>query len=138
MEDSAAAMPKAGSSALPLSRTTEHDPSDLFNKKQDQDYDYDVRELVLDRRARPKDRTKTEEELALEAKEALEKAERKRLKRMVGDSDASTDEDEVGKRGTNRRAKGQRGGDELPYSARDAVSAACCSDAQSMLDQKAQ
>ncbi|KAI6034536.1 Nop14-like protein [Pisolithus microcarpus] len=47
------------------------------------DYDKQVRELAFDKRAKPKDRTKTEEELALEKKEALEKAERRRQRRML-------------------------------------------------------
>ena len=59
------------------------------NKHEDINYDQHVRELALDKRAKPKDRTKTEEELALEAKEALEKAERKRLQRMMGEDDES-------------------------------------------------
>ena len=78
-------------------------------KHEDQDYDQHVRELALDKRAQPKDRTKTEEELAIEAKEALEKAERKRQKRMRGESDSESEGD-----GPSRR-KGRRkvGGDDL-------------------------
>lgn len=73
------------------------------------DYDKQVRELAFDQRAKPKDRTKTEEELALEQKEALEKAERQRRKRMVGDdSDGSGDE-----AGKGRKRKRVRGGDDL-------------------------
>ena len=50
--------------------------SSVTNQTQhgDKDYDQHVRELALDKRAQPKDRAKTEEELALEAKEALENA----------------------------------------------------------------
>lgn len=72
------------------------------------DYDQHVRELAFDKRAKPKDRTKTEEELALEAKEALEKAERKRRRRMLG-LEESEDEEETGK----GKAKRKRGGDDL-------------------------
>jgi nucleolar protein 14 len=65
----------------------------------DQQYDQFVRELVFDQRSKPKDRTKTEEELALEAKTALEKAERQRIRRMNGEDDAeSSDEDRPAKR----------------------------------------
>lgn len=64
-----------------------------LTRDEDKDYDVNVKELVLDRRAMPKDRTKTEEELAFEAKEALEKAERKRLRRMNGDEWDSDDDD---------------------------------------------
>lgn len=59
----------------------------------------------MDKRAQPKDRTKTEEELALEEKEALELAEKKRLRRMMGEKES---EDESGV-----RTKRCRGGDDL-------------------------
>lgn len=75
----------------------------------DKEYDQYVRELALDRRAKPKDRTKTEEELAREEKEALEKAERRRLKRMRGEETDSEDEQKGGKRKQARA----RGGDDL-------------------------
>ncbi|KAI0638448.1 nucleolar protein 14 [Trametes polyzona] len=74
----------------------------------DKEYDQLARELALDRRAKPKDRTKTEEELAREEKEALEKAERRRLKRMRGEE---TDSEDEGK-GKRKQAR-QRGGDDL-------------------------
>ncbi|KAI0375922.1 Nop14-like protein [Pilatotrama ljubarskyi] len=74
----------------------------------DKEYDQYVRELALDRRAKPKDRTKTEEELALEEKEALEKAERRRLKRMRGEETDSEDE----QKGKRKQAR-HRGGDDL-------------------------
>jgi nucleolar protein 14 len=60
------------------------------NEEEDdyQDYDKFVRELAFDHRARPTDRTKTEEEIAVEEKEKLEKAEKARKRRMEGlDSD---------------------------------------------------
>ena len=79
-------------------------------KEEDQGYDQHVRELALDKRAKPKDRTKTEEEQALEAKEALEKAERKRQRRMLGENDDSSDEENVKKRKRTRR---EAGGDDL-------------------------
>jgi nucleolar protein 14 len=72
----------------------------------DKDYDQFVRELAMDKRAQPKDRTKTEEEIALEEKEALELAEKKRLRRMMGEQEESEDE-------TGVRSKRNRGGDDL-------------------------
>lgn len=78
------------------------------DKEQDQEYDQFVRELAFDKRAKPKDRTKTEEELALEEKEALEKAERQRLRRMRGDEESDS-EAEDGRKGKKR----QTGGDDL-------------------------
>ncbi|KAH9943198.1 Nop14-like protein [Epithele typhae] len=74
----------------------------------DKQYDQYVRELALDRRAKPKDRTKTEEEIAREEKEALEKAERRRIRRMNGEESESDDE------GKGRRQQARsRGGDDL-------------------------
>lgn len=72
----------------------------------DADYDQRVRELAFDQRAKPKDRTKTDEEIALEQKEQLEKAERRRQKRMLGLEDS---EDEDGQPTAKRR----KGGDDL-------------------------
>ncbi|OSD04573.1 Nop14-like protein [Trametes coccinea BRFM310] len=92
-----------GSSSVPAPATTPALPED------DKEYDQYVRELALDRRAKPKDRTKTEEELALEEKEALEKAERRRLKRMRGEETDSEDE----QKGSKRKQPRQRGGDDL-------------------------
>ncbi|KAF8638535.1 hypothetical protein AX17_002078 [Amanita inopinata Kibby_2008] len=79
----------------------------LIVASQDKDYDHHVQELAFDKRSKPKDRTKTEEELALEEKEALEKAEHRRRKRMLG-LDESDSEDE-GKEKKRRK----RGGDDL-------------------------
>jgi nucleolar protein 14 len=76
--------------------------------EKDQEYDQFVRELVFDKRARPKDRLKTEEELALEEKEKLEKAERKRIRRMNGEDADSSDNEAQG-----RKRKRPRGGDDL-------------------------
>lgn len=75
---------------------------------QSSNYDQQVRELAFDKRSKPKDRTKTEEELALEAKEQLEKAERRRQRRMEGLEDSDS-EGEGGSGGRKRK----RGGDDL-------------------------
>ncbi|ETW84116.1 hypothetical protein HETIRDRAFT_458040 [Heterobasidion irregulare TC 32-1] len=77
----------------------------------DRAYDQFVREFAFDKRARPKDRTKTEEELALEEKEALEKAERKRIRRMNGEEEGSDEEGpSLGKR---KRKGGGKSADDL-------------------------
>ncbi|KIY52622.1 Nop14-like protein, partial [Fistulina hepatica ATCC 64428] len=89
------------SDALPAPAT---DPSSTGSNN----YDQRVRELAFDQRAKPKDRTKTEEELALEEKEALEKAEHRRLRRMRGEPDSS---DSEGDGGAGKKRK--RGGDDL-------------------------
>jgi nucleolar protein 14 len=89
---------------------SQHEPSAISKPTQpvskDKDYDLFVRELAMDKRAQPKDRTKTEEEIALEEKEALELAEKKRLRRMMGQKEDSDDE-------TRRVNKRPRGGDDL-------------------------
>ncbi|KAJ3893454.1 nucleolar protein 14 [Lentinula edodes] len=69
-------------------------------------YDQAVRELAFDKRAKPKDRTKTEEELAVEEKEALEQAEKRRRKRMLGLEDSDSENE-------GRSKKRLRGGDDL-------------------------
>lgn len=105
-----------GSNAIPLGKPQEvgEQPTDpdaailsRVPETQDVGYDQHVRELAFDKRSKPKDRTKTEEELALEEKEALEKAEEQRRKRMLGLEDSNS-EDEGESRG-----KRKRGGDDL-------------------------
>jgi nucleolar protein 14 len=66
---------------------------EVIIKDEEDDYDRFVKELTFDKRAKPTDRTKTEEELALEAKRELEELEAKRVRRMKGildEEDAST------------------------------------------------
>lgn len=73
------------------------------------DYDQYVRSLAFDRRAKPKDRTKTEEEVIKEEAEKLEAAEKARLRRMRGEE--SEEEDGQDRDGPisrrKRRAKGK-------------------------------
>lgn len=96
----------------PLSESLERKLSsqpDVAGEDRDQQYDQFVRELVFDQRSKPKDRSKTEEELALEAKLALEKAERQRIRRMNGEDSAESGGEE------GRPVKRRRliGGDDL-------------------------
>lgn len=84
---------------LPGTQRTAPAVADQIN---DDGYDQFVRSLAFDARAKPKDRTKTEEEQALEEKERLEAAEAKRLRRMRGEDS----EDEDGP--SNKRRKGDR------------------------------
>jgi nucleolar protein 14 len=76
--------------------------------KEDAEYAQFVKSLAFEARAKPKDRTKTEDELAIEEKERLEKAEAKRLRRMRGEE--SEDEDSRGKK---RKIDDRREGDDL-------------------------
>jgi nucleolar protein 14 len=92
-----------------LERKLASQPLGAAGEDRDQQYDQFVRELVFDQRSKPKDRTKTEEELALDAKIALEKAERQRIKRMNGEDGAESSEED-GRPGKRRRLIG---GDDL-------------------------
>ncbi|KAG9046707.1 nucleolar complex protein 14 [Tulasnella sp. UAMH 9824] len=77
------------------------------NKKQtgtDLEYDRLIRELVYDQRAKPTDRLKTAEEIAVEEKEKLEKAERARLRRMNGEGDYDSDDEQGPSRKKRKRA----------------------------------
>jgi nucleolar protein 14 len=106
----------SGSNSIPLgpSRTAEASqettaiPTVGSNAE---DYDQHVRELAFEKRAKPTDRTKTEEEIALEEKEALEKAERRRKRRMLGEDDGDSDVEDGG-RGKGKRRR-EAGGDDL-------------------------
>lgn len=86
-----------------LQRAEEASRADVDEKKDD-DYDRSVRELAFDRRARPQDRMKTEEEKAAEEKAKLEKLERMRKRRMEGMEDEEGEE----KSGKGRKGKKQR------------------------------
>jgi len=67
----------------------------------DKDYDRRLRELAQERRSKPADRTKTEEEKAKEQAEHLQQLEEQRLRRMKGEEDddegeqANKDSDEA-------------------------------------------
>ncbi|CAG8528317.1 11595_t:CDS:10, partial [Ambispora leptoticha] len=82
-------------------------PSKLQNREPQESqvdaYDRFVRELALEKRGRPTDRLKTEEEIALEEKEKLEKLERARKKRMER-INSEDDDDET----DNKRRKKQK------------------------------
>lgn len=73
------------------------------DQNNDADYDQFVRSLAFEARAKPKDRTKTEEEAALEEKERLEAAEAKRLRRMRGEESDEEDEGKSKRRKTDRK-----------------------------------
>lgn len=108
-----------GSNSVPLGRirevTTKADATTDAPQagNDEQDYDTHVRELAFDKRAQPKDRTKTEEELALEAKEALEKAERKRRRRMLGEDEVVESDEEGGRGRAKNKRKREKGPDDL-------------------------
>ncbi|KAK7243781.1 hypothetical protein RIF29_38593 [Crotalaria pallida] len=70
----------------------------MNNSSEDKPDDYDklVKQMGLEMRARPSDRTKTPEEIAQEERERLEQLEEERQKRMTAAEDSS-DEDEDNK-----------------------------------------
>ena len=87
--------------------TSEDDPQQKSAAQEEDDYDTFVHQLARDKKARPTDRTKTEEELIRDEAQRLQKLERKRIRRMQGkgdDSDDASDED---------REDGEYGGDDL-------------------------
>jgi len=80
----------------PLSRTQ---PTYM---KEMRSYDAALREMVHDKRSKPSERTKTEEEIAEEEKERLETLERERLRRMRGEEVESVEESSSKRRGVRR------------------------------------
>ncbi|WCJ20870.1 hypothetical protein M5689_003074 [Euphorbia peplus] len=80
---------------------------------QDQPDSYDklVKEMSLDIRAFPSDRTKTPEEIAQEERERLEQLEEERLKRMGGNDSSDEENDDVEKPSTLRSISGDDLGD---------------------------
>ncbi len=71
-------------------------------------YDTDMREMLYEGKHRATDRTKTDEELAVEARDKLQKAEEQRLRRMHGIEDPEEEDDDEGKnKGKRNRSKGK-------------------------------
>lgn len=91
-------------------RQKEDRESGILDKDFDDSYDKHIRELAFDRRAKPQDRLKTEEEIAQEEVEKLEKAEKARKRRMEGLSD-EVDPKEQG--GFKKRRKAAPAADDL-------------------------
>ena len=78
------------------------------NTVQPSDYDKVLRELAFEKRARPTDRQKTEEELAIDMKNDLEEQEAKRIRRMKGlPSDDEEDNVVLKKRKTKETRESQ-------------------------------
>ncbi|KAI9886815.1 MAG: hypothetical protein M1823_001386 [Watsoniomyces obsoletus] len=68
--------------------------------ERDREYDKQVKEMLLDRRSKPTERTKTEEEKAAEEASRLRELEEGRLRRMRGEKDAGeSDEDDKASQG---------------------------------------
>lgn len=84
--------------------------SGILDQGFDDSYDKHIRELAFDRRAKPQDRMKTEEEIAQEEVEKLEKAEKARKRRMEG---LAEDEEEKEMSGYKKRRKAVPAADDL-------------------------
>ncbi|KAF8245940.1 Nop14-like protein [Wilcoxina mikolae CBS 423.85] len=67
-------------------------PPDDAERMREQGYDQAVREMMFDKRSKPADRTKTEEEKAAEESERLKKLEEARLRRMRGEEESEDEQ----------------------------------------------
>ncbi|KAA8529305.1 hypothetical protein F0562_033896 [Nyssa sinensis] len=81
---------------------------DPLQQEKPDSYDKLVKEMVLDMRARPSDRTKTPEEIAQEEKERLEQLEEERQKRMLATDDISDEDGNASEDDDNTSAHAQR------------------------------
>ncbi|OJD14319.1 hypothetical protein AJ78_05314 [Emergomyces pasteurianus Ep9510] len=83
-----------------LTTTMNPDRAALLNGKDrdeaDKQYDQRLKQMTYDKRAKPLDRTKTEEEKAEEEAERLRQLEKERLRRMQGEIDDSSAEEDNG------------------------------------------
>ncbi|OAX85445.1 hypothetical protein ACJ72_00170 [Emergomyces africanus] len=81
-----------------LTATMNPDRAALLNGKDrdeaDKEYDQRLKQMTYDKRAKPLDRTKTEEEKAEEEAERLRQLEKERLRRMQGERDDSSVEED--------------------------------------------
>ncbi|KAG5061777.1 hypothetical protein GLYMA_02G003100v4 [Glycine max] len=75
------------------------------------DYDKLVKQMGLEMRARPSDRTKTPEEIAQEEKERLEQLEEERQKRMVAAEDSSDEDNEDSEKPSEQKPRSISGDD---------------------------
>ncbi|KAL5826220.1 hypothetical protein ACOSQ4_018017 [Xanthoceras sorbifolium] len=84
---------------------------ETFKQEQPDSYDKLVKEMALDMRARPSDRTKTAEEIAQEERERLERLEEERQSRMLARDDSSDEENDDGEKPSTNRPKSISGDD---------------------------
>ncbi|KAI1356530.1 nucleolar protein 14 [Xylaria sp. FL0043] len=80
---------------------------DTGREKMERDYDLRLRQLAMDRRAKPSDRTLTEEEIAQRDVAKLKELEEKRQKRMRGEQSDSEDEGKEEDAGNAQSAAGE-------------------------------
>ncbi|KAJ7943307.1 nucleolar protein 14 [Quillaja saponaria] len=82
-----------------------------FEQEKPDYYDKLVKEMALEMRARPSDRTKTPEEIAQEERERLEQLEVERQKRMVADDYYSDEDNEVSEKPSTQKPRSLSGDD---------------------------
>lgn len=114
LETKPARRPLPSQNAL-FKRNENENPRDKIDESLDDysEYDKAIRDLANDQRAQATDRTKTEEELAIEEKEKLEKAERARKRRMEGLDSEDEDEGSKKKKSHKKRKSEAPQGDDL-------------------------
>ncbi|KAF4353548.1 hypothetical protein F8388_024353 [Cannabis sativa] len=102
--------------SIPSDQVTRDDCStttkwDFSNQEKPDIYDKMVKEMALEMRARPSDRTKTPEEIAQEERERLEQLEEERQKRMLATDGSSDEEDEDAEKPSTQRPRAISGDD---------------------------
>ncbi|XP_027363812.1 nucleolar protein 14 isoform X2 [Abrus precatorius] len=84
---------------------------DTFVQEKPDDYDKLVKQMGLEMRARPSNRTKTPEEIAQEEKEHLEQLEEERQKRMIAAEDSSDEDNEDSEKPSKQKPRSLSGDD---------------------------
>ncbi|KAL2338263.1 hypothetical protein Fmac_012709 [Flemingia macrophylla] len=84
---------------------------DTSMQEKPDDYDKLVKQMGLEMRAQPSDRTKTPEEIAQDEKEHLEKLEEERQKRMIAAEDSSDEENEDSEKLSEQKPRSISGDD---------------------------
>ncbi|XP_030449265.1 uncharacterized protein LOC115671769 isoform X1 [Syzygium oleosum] len=96
---------------LKITKFTATEKAETFAQDKPDTYDKLVKEMSLDMRARPSDRTKTPEEIAQEERERLEQLEEDRKKRMLATDDNSDEDDEDGEKLSTEKIRSLSGDD---------------------------
>jgi len=110
-----------GGRDLKKDKTASPPPEDA-ERMREQGYDQAVREMMFDKRSKPADRTKTEEEKATEESERLKKLEEARLRRMRGEEES--EDEEVGGNVMNEDHEEERITDAAAYGLGSGISGA--------------
>ncbi|XP_048136795.1 nucleolar protein 14 isoform X3 [Rhodamnia argentea] len=96
---------------LKITKFSATEKAETFAQEKPDTYDKLVKEMSLDMRARPSDRTKTLEEIAQEERERLEQLEEERKKRMLATDDNSDEDDEDDEKPSAKKIRSLSGDD---------------------------